>query len=219
MPGLPTAEEWQALGSMLAVAVSVIATVLTVAGLIFAGMAVIYAKRQLEQVAQSNEALSASNLELARPRVVVELALKRMEMLDPKASFFSGLDVVVSNGGRGPAANLLMRFDPLPDAYPLPPILIRLFSGKLPITSLLPGQSLRYEIERFPQGSKFEPEDLEHHRYSVDVSYTDNASRHTFHEHFALHLTHLVFAKFASEPLQRIAKDIQSLNDTVAKNG
>jgi hypothetical protein len=213
--GFPTAEEWQAFWDFAGVVVSIFGTLLTVASLAFAAIAVIYTRKQLALLAESNRALTQSNLDLSRPRVVVEIELQRMEMEDHRASFFSGLNIVVSNGGVGPAANVRLTFAPLPESYPMPPVLQGLLSGEVPITSLLPGQSFRYVLDQFPQGKAFKPEEMTHHKYSVSTRYSDNAGTHSFEESFELNIEHMLFAIFGSDPVRRLSKDVQALGTIV----
>lgn len=214
--GFPTPEEWQAFWAGMAAVAGLVTVGISFLTLLTALGAVWYARRQLRELVSSNRELEASNIELSRSKVSVRLDFYRQELADHRASFISGLNLIVENVGRSPAVDIHLLFQPVPSAHPLPPMVREILSGSRRIATLMPRQQIVYRLEDFPQGTRYEPEDLAHHNYEVAVGYIDKASRRSFGDHFSLSIEPLLFARQSPDPLARIAKDLQALTQSVA---
>jgi hypothetical protein len=204
VPGAPSAEEWQAWWAFISALVTVVA-------LIIAGVTAFYARGQLLELSASNRELSASNLELIRPRIVVHYKPHRMEALNYKDSFIDSLRIHISNTGPSPASNVLVMLDPPSRFIPLPQELLDLVRGARPFQEIRPGETLVYEVARFGRGTEVTPEELQQFTTPLTLSYSTKDTRHHFTESTILAMDHLAFARIAPEPLVRITKDIQNL--------
>jgi hypothetical protein len=223
--GWPTPEEWQAFASV----VGILGTMAAVVGAIAAVMAAFLAGRQLvalirsnEELSRTNELAAASNMELTRPFVVVELVFHRYERRRPSPKYEGSLQISVSNSGATPARNLRVTTSPdlqssmmdLTSTAQLPAeAAIRdTFNGTRLVSLLTAAMPLKYKIDALPNAME-DPELPT--RYEVQVSYSNQAETAIFSDSFVLDLEPWKYAVQSQNYGHRISKDLQALDETL----
>ncbi|MGC5172105.1 hypothetical protein ACLQ2Q_15795 [Microbacterium sp. DT81.1] len=217
----PTAEEWQALWSMLTLVVAIF-------GAIFAIRQLRQGSIQLKLAAEANmRAAEAAEAE-ARPYLSVRLDLRVLPTGDPKSRGSSGeglIFIVIESTGRTPAREVTLtvkpefrtsgRGKPTDDADPVQDALSMMFSGKPVIGMLSPGQKLDYLLE-------FAAEALGPHsglpqRYDVTAFYWDAAREHQYTEPHILDLGPWGQSIMSADAIQVIARQMRRLNENLEK--
>jgi len=208
--GAPTADEWSAFFGAF-----------VVAGLVIAWF-------QLRQVDQSNRELAASNddvrrvnLELARPRVIVQLEYQRALFKSRRVPLSGSIVVVVSNGGASTARDVRLSLAPnfeslekffnpgKMDDY-LSGVNSK-FQGSVLFPQLAAGIRHGYYLGKFPDLTD-DTTGLPR-RYVVKARYADVSRRHEFEETFVLDLDVNRSIEVSADPLARLGKDVEVVGD------
>lgn len=208
--GAPTADEWSAFFGAF-----------VVIGLVFAWY-------QLRQVDQSNHELAASNeevrrvnLEMVRPRVLVELDYERALFKSRQAQFTGSILMKISNIGVSTAQGVAVTVSPplqsLPQFFKPEKMeeyftgLEQKFDGSVLFPQLTPGQRHGYFLGRFPDLT--DDQTGVPRRYTVTVRYTDSSQTHEFTESFTLDLDANRSVEVRTDPVARLGRDVEVVGD------
>lgn len=197
----------------------------TVLAAIAALVALFIAKSQLSELirsnkllADSNDAMTHSNLSLTRPYVVVDFEL--MPSVSRTGSISSSLvNVLIENVGRSPAKNLILNVDHpfAPAGQPDQPgwasaisELNRVMNGETVIRSLTHVKPLRYYLD---DASDIMGGDdpAEWPSWTVNAKY-DDADGNEFNESWTLELGYWRRSLAIADPLVRIGKVIEGVS-------
>ena len=202
--------EWDALGSMI----GGISGALAVAA---AGVALFFAGRQLSELIRSNNELAASNANLMRPFVVVDLKLQKHSLKPGSGNTQASAFVLVQNIGRTPAKNLTLSVDPPFESTVetleemMLPSLNETFSGK-PVRMLTAARPMKFLLDRVSDALKAPslPQS-----YTVVARYSDIGGTNTYEETFELEMGPWALTVSEEEPLARLSKDLQAVADAI----
>ncbi|MCR2761921.1 hypothetical protein NQ152_00185 [Microbacterium sp. zg.B48] len=214
----PTADEWQAIASMLTLAVAI-------AGVFFALRQLRQGSHQLKLAAEANvRAAEAAEAE-ARPYVSIRLDLRSLPPADPKTSGGGeGLVfIVVESVGRTPAREISFtvspafvtsgRGKPADGTDPVADTLTAMFSGKPVIGMLSAGQSLDYMLDFAKEALDSTTGGPQH--YDVTASYWDATREHHYSEPHILDLTPWAHSIMTAKPIDVIARQMRRLNQNL----
>ena len=192
----------------------------TVIAAVAALVALFIAKSQLSELirsnkllADSNDAMSASNVSLTRPYVIVDFAFHQVMKRDGGSHTVS-LALKIENTGRTPAKNLTLSldrpFDPegagRGDYTKQVGAVNKLMDGASVIKTLTPVNPIIFYIGDSSGIDSRKPDE----EWTITAKYEDAEGRE-FVEEFTLALEHWKLAIIRAEPLQRIAKNIEGL--------
>jgi hypothetical protein len=208
--GAPTADEWSAFFGAF-----------VVVGLVIAWY-------QLRQVDQSNRELASSNddvrrvnLELVRPRVIVDLEYQRALFKSRQGQLRGSIMVIVSNGGASTARDVRLSltpgfqsleqfFNPGKMEEYLSEVNAK-FRGAVLFPQLAAGVRHGYFLGRFPDLTE-DTTGLPR-RYIVEAKYTDVSRKHQFEETFVLDLDVNRSIEISADPVARLGKDVEVVGD------
>lgn len=213
--GWPSAEEWQALASILGVVVTAIAIAFTLVQLRLG--------RQANQLAASAAERAAKAAEdEARPYIAISLDLKALAPGDPKKQVDEGLVYVrIDSVGRTPARDVSFTVDPPfetsgrgkpaggPD--PVQETLNTVFGGGFKVGMLGTGPTLYYLLDFAKEA--LDPASLRPKSYTVTARYWNADCSRAFTEESILDLAPLSMSIVQIDPLETIARQVRRLNE------
>ena len=185
-------------------------------------VALVIARSQLSELirsnrllADSNDAMTHSNISLTRPYVLVDFQYR--PFVDRAGAVRSTtITVHIENAGRTPAKNLRMKVDP---AFPLPNKprqawadgvneLNKVMNGTTVVKSLTNLRPLTYYLDEADDlmGTDENPSG----EWRIHLSYEDSEGRE-FVEESVLELSHWRRAMVTVDPVYRIAKSVQAV--------
>jgi len=208
--GAPTADEWSAFFGAF-----------VVVGLVFAW----YQLRQVDQsnraLAESNEEVRRVNIELVRPRVLVDLDYEHSLFKNRRAQFSGNITIVVRNVGPSNARDVRLTISPPIESlehFFKPNMMTEYlagvnskFSGSVLFPHLAPGRRHGYFLGRFPDLT--DDESGLPRRYTVVATYTDAHAAHRFEETFILDLDVNRSIEVTTDPVARLGKDVEVVGD------
>jgi hypothetical protein len=188
----------------------------------------VFAWYQLRQVDESNRALGESNeevrrvnIELVRPRVLVDLDYERSLFKSRRAQFSGNITIVVRNVGPSNARDVRLTISPAIESlehFFKPNMMTEYlagvnskFNGSVLFPHLAPDRRHGYFLGRFPDLT--DDESGLPRRYTVVATYTDAHASHRFEETFILDLDVNRSIELTTDPVARLAKDMEVVGD------
>lgn len=206
----PTAEEWSAFFGAF-----------VVVGLLFAWFQVRQVDRSNRVLAESNRETQRVNLELVRPRLLVDLQFTRSVFRSRQAEVKGSIQVVVRNLAANPARDVRLEVSPPFTSLPIffkPGKMERhfetmngRFDGSIAFEHLAPDTQHGHYLGGFPDliaDTSGAPR-----RYVVTATYTDMTGQHSFSDRFVLDLDTSRTIDITGDPLIRLGKDVEVVGD------
>ncbi|MBT1541470.1 hypothetical protein KK103_06825 [Curtobacterium flaccumfaciens pv. flaccumfaciens] len=208
--GAPTAEEWSAFFGAF-----------VVGGLVIAWFQLRQVDRSNRELASSNDDVRRVNLELVRPRIIVDLEYQRALFKSRHGQLSGSIMVIVSNGGASTASDVRLSLTPgfqsleqffkpgKMEEY-LSEVNAK-FQGAVLFPQLAAGVRHGYFLGRFPDLTE-DATGLPR-RYIVKVQYNDVSRKHQFEESFVLDLDVNRSIEISADPVARLGKDVEVVGD------